>query len=72
MPTIEGGGVEKNFFLITNYLASKFKSISVISLTNSYKNKLNPKIKFISFENKFLKLMSTRMKFVISLILLWL
>ncbi len=71
MPTIEGGGVEKNFFLITNYLASKFKSISVISLTNSYKNKLNPKIKFISFENKFLKLMSRRMKFVISLILLF-
>ena len=37
MPTIEGGGVEKNFFLITNYLSTKFRYVSVISLSNSYK-----------------------------------
>ena len=46
MPTIEGGGVEKNFFLVTNYLSTKFKDISVISLSKSYRNKLSPKIKF--------------------------
>ena len=33
MLTIEGGGVE-NFFLITNYLSTKFEDISVISLSN--------------------------------------
>ena len=44
MPTIEGGGVEKNFFLITNYLSTKFEDISVISLSNSYRKKLNPRV----------------------------
>ena len=34
MPTIDGGGVEKNFFLITNYLSTKFKDISVINSKN--------------------------------------
>ena len=47
MPTIDGGGVEKNFFLITNYLSTKFKDISVISLSKSYQKELNPKIKFL-------------------------
>ena len=70
MPTIEGGGVEKNFFLITNYLSTKFRYVSVISLSNSYKKKLNPKIEFISYENNFLDLMGRRAKFIISLYLL--
>jgi len=39
MPTIDGGGVEKNFFLITNYLSTKFRNISVVSLSNSYQKK---------------------------------
>ena len=30
MPSINGGGVEKNFFLIANYLSTKFSKISVI------------------------------------------
>ena len=37
MPLIGGGGVEKNFFIITNFLATKFKKIYIC---NSYiKNK---------------------------------
>ena len=36
MPSIDGGGVEKNFFLISNYLSTKFKNISVISVSNTY------------------------------------
>ena len=27
MPSINGGGVEKNFFLITNYLSTKFNDL---------------------------------------------
>ena len=45
MPSIDGGGVEKNFFLISNYLSTKFKNISVISVSNTYQKKLNPKYK---------------------------
>ena len=32
MPSIEGGGVEKNFFLEKNYLKNKFKKICVITV----------------------------------------
>ena len=31
-PSIEGGGVEKNLFLIANYLSKKIKKISLISV----------------------------------------
>ena len=31
MPSIEGGGVEKNFFLVCNYLVHKFNSLKVIT-----------------------------------------
>ncbi len=71
MPTIDIGGVEKNFFLITNYLSTKFKGVSVISLSSSQRKKLSPKIKFITFENKLSYLMGRRIKFIISLFLLF-
>ena len=31
MPSIEGGGVEKNLFIVSNYLAKKLGKISIIS-----------------------------------------
>ena len=71
MPTIDGGGVEKNFFLITNYLSTKFKDISVISLSKSYRKKLSPKIKFVTFETKLPSTIGRRTKFIISLFLLF-
>ena len=45
MPSIEGGGVEKNFFLITNYLGDKFKNVSVITVDKSIKKKIKQKSK---------------------------
>ena len=71
MPTIDGGGVEKNFFLITNYLSTKFRDISVISLSKSYRKKLNPKIKFITLETELPSSVGRRTKFIISLLLLF-
>ena len=38
IPSIEGGGVEKNLFIISKYLKDKIKNISVITLSNRYKN----------------------------------
>ena len=70
MPSIDGGGVEKNFFLISNYLSTKFKNISVISVSNTYQKKLNQKIKFISFQNKIFNSMGRRAKFILTLFLL--
>ena len=48
IPSIEGGGVEKNLFIISNYLKDKINNISVITISNKFKNKFNNKIKFIS------------------------
>lgn len=70
MPTIDGGGVEKNFFLISNYLSTKFKDISVISLSKSYRKKLSPKIQFITMDTKISNSIGRRTKFIISLFLL--
>ena len=52
MPSIEGGGVEKNLFIISNYLSSKINNTHLITSTNHYNYKLkntkiiNPKFKF--------------------------
>ena len=37
MPSIEGGGVEKNFFIISNYLSEKIKNLEVITTSISSK-----------------------------------
>ena len=50
MPSIEGGGVEKNLFLVSNY-CEKNKIIKVITISKKYKNKFNKSVKLISLEN---------------------
>jgi len=37
MPSIEGGGVEKNLFLISNYLSDKFSDLCLITASDDYK-----------------------------------
>ena len=69
MPSIEGGGVEKNFFIVSNYLV-KFNRISVITISNKFKNKFNKKIKFISLNSKFWDNLNRRTKYFLALILL--
>ena len=41
MPSVEGGGVEKNFFLIVNDLIKKFSNITVITAHKSIKKRLD-------------------------------
>ena len=70
MPSIEDGGVEKNFFIISNYLSDKFKDISVISISNKIRPKLNRNINLISLKNSFYDSIGRRKKFFICLFLL--
>ncbi len=49
-PTIEDGGVEKNLYIITNFLSNKLNQLSVVT-ANYNKNKFNKKINFISPKN---------------------
>ena len=70
MPSIEGGGVEKNLFLISNYLANHFDNISLISLSKKYQKKFDKKIKFITLKSNFWDNFGRRKKFLISIFLL--
>ena len=72
MPTVNiAGGVEKNFFIITNYLSKKLKKISVITLSKSVKQKLNKGIKVIYPNITFIENFGRRTKFLISLVFLF-
>lgn len=52
MPSIEGGGVEKNFFVISNYLAKKKNNVLLVTAEKRFLNKLsnieiiNPQLNF--------------------------
>ena len=47
MPSIEGGGVEKNFFITANFLSKKIDNLSIITTSLKSKKKLDKKIKLI-------------------------
>ena len=69
MPSIEGGGVEKNFFLIINYLAKKFENIYLITASKNIKN-IDSKIKIITIKNDFIFPNSRIFKILLSILLL--
>ena len=71
MPTINnGGGVEKNFFIITNYLSSKFRHVTVVTLNKVIKKKLNQKINIICPNISFVSNLDRRLQFLVALIYL--
>ena len=70
IPHIKGGGVEKNFFLLSNYLTNKINSISVITINKEFKNKLNKKIKIISPKSNIWKNSPVYLKYFICIIFL--
>ena len=47
MPSIEGGGVEKNLFLISNFLSKKLNNVSLITASYGFKKKFRS-LKFIT------------------------
>ena len=52
IPSIEDGGVEKNLFIISNFLSKKVKDISICTSSTKYKNKFVKKVKFIAPKKK--------------------
>jgi glycosyltransferase involved in cell wall biosynthesis len=70
MPSIEGGGVEKNLFIISNYLALKLKKITLITASHSFNNYFNKNIEIINPRYKFWDFFSRRTKYFICLTLL--
>jgi glycosyltransferase involved in cell wall biosynthesis len=70
IPSIEDGGVEKNLYLISNYLSRKIKNISLISADRSRKKRFNNSINYITPNKSFWEKKSRRFKTLICLILL--
>ena len=71
MPSIEGGGVEKNLFLISNFLSNKIKDVGLITASKKYKDDFNKKINLITPNFKFANQLSRRGKYLICLFLLF-
>ena len=71
MPFIGGGGVEKNLFIISDYLCKKFRNIKVCTLSKDKKNKFNKKIKFLEPKNNFSSQLNIRLKYLVCLFILF-
>tara|TARA_Y100000590_G_scaffold355954_1_gene409946 strand:+ start:1164 stop:2282 length:1119 start_codon:yes stop_codon:yes gene_type:complete len=70
MPSIEGGGVEKNLFIVTNYLATRVESLSLISISKKYKKKFHRSINFITLRSDFWDNLNRKIKYILSIFLL--
>mgnify|MGYP001215665263 CR=1 FL=1 len=70
MPSIEGGGVEKNLFIVSNFLAKKLNKIFIISASLKYKSKFNKNINFVGPKSKIWDTKSRRTKYFVCLFLL--
>ena len=69
MPSIEGGGVEKNLFIISNYLSTKLKNVILITSNNKH-NKLFKKIKIINPKYNIWSNFGRIIKYIVCLLLL--
>ena len=70
MPSIEGGGVEKNLFLVSNHLSKQLSKVALITISKKYKKKFNSSIEFISPTADYWDHLSRRSKYFLSLFLL--
>jgi len=71
MPSIEGGGVEKNLFIISNFLSKKINNIILITASYHYNKYFNKKIKIINPKVKFWDLCGRKAKYLICLYILF-
>ena len=72
MPSIQGGGVEKNLFIVANFLIKKLGKLSIITASKNYKKKFHNKIDLITPKNEFKNKSSRRIKYFVCLLLLFL
>ena len=70
MPSIEGGGVEKNLFIISNFLSKKINNVILITASYHYNKYFNKKIKIINPKVKFWDLCGRKAKYLICLYIL--
>ena len=67
MPFIGGGGVEKNLFLIANFLSKKLDKIKICTITNKSRKKFDNSINFICPKKNYSENLNIRIKYIICL-----
>ena len=70
IPSIEGGGVEKNLFIVANHLAKKNDKIQLITASTNFKYKFNNKINIIGPKRNFINY-GRKIKYIICLYILF-
>ncbi len=70
MPSIEGGGVEKNLFIITNYLSREIKNIKLITADKIYKKRFSKSIELVYPKKNILNNSKRLKKYIVCLFLL--
>ena len=70
MPSIEGGGADKNLFIISNYLVNKFKNVHLITSSLNYKKKFDSRVNFITPKMNIWSGFGRNLKYLISVIIL--
>ena len=70
MPSIDGGGAEKNLFIIANFLSQKFKKVSIITSSTNFKKKFINNIEFISPKSFIWDKFGRKIKTLISILIL--
>jgi len=69
IPSVEGGGVEKNFFIISNYLATKLDKVYLITAENNLSKKIK-NIKIVYPRSNFWRSKARFRKYIICVFLL--
>ena len=67
MPSMDGGGVEKNLIIISNYLCKHIKNITLITYGNKFNIKFNKKINIINTGKNYEENVSKYYKYYICL-----
>jgi len=72
IPSIEDGGVEKNLFIVSNYLNKSGISVEILTCNNEKNKKFSKGINFIGTKSNFWQNKSRPIKYIICLFILFL
>ena len=70
MPFIGIGGVEKNLYIISNFLSKKIKNLSICTISKDKKKNFNKNIKFITPNFNVPEKLNIRLKYLICIFIL--
>ena len=70
MPSIDGGGVEKNLFIVSNYLSGKIKTLKVLTISKKFRKKFNKSVQLLTPKSDIWDKFPRRFKYFLSIIIL--